>query len=180
MNDQSTSVRVAFGLGSNLGDRLAYLQSAVDTITADPGITVVAVSPVVATDPVGGPEQPDYLNAVLVVDSTLPPTELLALAQLAELQADRQRTERWGPRTLDVDVLAVGDYLSDDPQLTVPHPRALQRAFVLVPWAAVDPQFEIQRSHQPSTTVADALTALTSADKAGVRPTELVLQTGTG
>jgi len=133
--------RVAFGLGSNLGDRGSNLQFAVDLIAADPGVRVVGVSAVYETTPVGGPEQNDYLNAVLVVESVLTPEELLTLAQLCEESAERKRGTRWGPRTLDVDVLAVGDARSADSALTLPHPRIRERAFVLKPWADVDPDF---------------------------------------
>jgi 2-amino-4-hydroxy-6-hydroxymethyldihydropteridine diphosphokinase len=99
----------------------------------------VAVSSVFETDPVGGPEQSAYLNAVLVVDTTLAPDGLLVLAHRAEAAFDRTREVRWGPRTLDVDVLAVGSQVVAEPDLVVPHPRAHERAFVLVPWAEADP-----------------------------------------
>ena len=130
---------MAFGLGANLGDRQAALQQAIDQICASPGITPVAVSAIVETDPVGGPEQPDYFNAVLVVDSDLAPRQLLRLAQSAEDSAGRIREIRWGPRTLDVDLLAVGELISTDSDLILPHPRAHERGFVLLPWAEVDP-----------------------------------------
>jgi 2-amino-4-hydroxy-6-hydroxymethyldihydropteridine diphosphokinase len=129
--------RVAFGLGANLGDRVAALQGAVDLIA--PRLADAAVSSVYDTAPVGGPEQPDYANAVLVGDTDLEPRQLLDLAHDAETAWQRTRDVRWGPRTLDVDVLVVGDVTQDDPELTLPHPRAHERAFVLVPWAEVDP-----------------------------------------
>jgi 2-amino-4-hydroxy-6-hydroxymethyldihydropteridine diphosphokinase len=138
-----TSRRAAFGLGSNVGDRLAYLQGAVDRIAVEPGVRLFGVSKVYVTAPVGGPEQGDYLNAVVVVDTTLTPEELLGLAQRCEEAAGRERREHWGPRTLDVDVLAVGDIVLDDSSLTLPHPRATERAFVLRPWADVDPLFVV-------------------------------------
>ncbi len=97
------------------------------------------VSPVYETAPVGGPEQPDYLNAVVAVETTLSAHELLRVAQGIEAEADRVRTVRWGPRTLDVDVLLVGDEHVDDPDLVVPHPRMTERAFVVVPLADLDP-----------------------------------------
>lgn len=134
--------RVAFGLGANLGDRLAALQGAVDLLCAA-GPTPVAVSPVYQTAPVGGPDQPDYLNAVLVVETDQAPRDLLALAQRVEQAFRRTREVRWGPRTLDVDVLAIGADVVDEPDLQVPHPRAAERAFVLVPWAAADPEAEL-------------------------------------
>jgi 2-amino-4-hydroxy-6-hydroxymethyldihydropteridine diphosphokinase len=133
------SRRAYLGIGSNLGDRLAYLQLAVDELSATDGIAVVAVSPVYETAPVGGPEQPDYLNAVVAVDTVLTARELLGVAQGIEAAAERVRTVRWGPRTLDVDVLLVGDERVDDADLVVPHPRLAERAFVVVPLAELDP-----------------------------------------
>jgi 2-amino-4-hydroxy-6-hydroxymethyldihydropteridine diphosphokinase len=135
--------RAALGLGSNLGDRVAYLESAIATIAAAPGVSVVGVSPFVESTAVGGPDQPDYINAVVVIDTSLNAGALLALAQRCETDAQRVRHERWGPRTLDVDVLAYGAETRDDPQLTLPHPLATQRAFVMVPWATVDPDFVV-------------------------------------
>lgn len=136
--------RVALGLGANLGDRAAALRRAVEIIESDPAVDVVSVSTIIETDPVGGPEQPDYLNAVMVIETTLPPDAVLALAHRAEQDAGRVREVRWGPRTLDVDVLAYDDVESDDPVLTLPHPRALEREFVLAPWAEVDPEFVVK------------------------------------
>jgi 2-amino-4-hydroxy-6-hydroxymethyldihydropteridine diphosphokinase len=133
--------RVALSIGANLGDRLAALQYAVDTL-AEVG-RVVALSDVYETDPVGGPEQPDYFNAVVVLQTDVPPLEVLAAAHRAEQGKGRSREVRWGARTLDVDVLAYGQEVSTDPVLTLPHPRALERAFVLVPWAAIDPGFRL-------------------------------------
>jgi 2-amino-4-hydroxy-6-hydroxymethyldihydropteridine diphosphokinase len=111
----------------------------VDGLAATDGITVIAVSPVYETEPVGGPEQPDYLNAVVAVETDRTPRQLLEVAQRLEHQAGRVRGERWGPRTLDVDVLLVGDEHVDEPDLVVPHPRLFERAFVMVPLADLDP-----------------------------------------
>jgi 2-amino-4-hydroxy-6-hydroxymethyldihydropteridine diphosphokinase len=123
-------------IGSNLGDRLAHLQGAVDAVRP----WLVAVSPVYETAPWGPVLQDDYLNAVLVVeDSAATPRDWLRRAQAAEQGAGRTRDVRWGPRTLDVDVVAVDGVRSDDPELTLPHPRAHERAFVLVPWLDVEP-----------------------------------------
>src|ERR1700736_3015367 len=99
----------SLGTTSPLGDRPARLQAAVDGLAATPGVTSVAVSPVYETAPIGGPPQPDYLNAVVAVDTALSARALLGVAQRLERDADRVRRERWGPRTLDVDVLLVGD-----------------------------------------------------------------------
>jgi 2-amino-4-hydroxy-6-hydroxymethyldihydropteridine diphosphokinase len=156
--------RAALALGSNLGDRAGLLQGAVDTLVALPGIAAVAVSPVYATDPVGGPaDQPEYLNAVVVVDTDLAPLDLLRHCHQVEQAAGRARTVRWGARTLDVDLLAVGATTWSDPTLQLPHPRAHERAFVLVPWADVDPGFVLPGHGR----VADLAAA---ADRTGLRP----------
>lgn len=135
--------RAALALGSNLGDRLASLGLAVGTLAATSGVTVVAVSPIFETEPVGGPEQPDFLNAVVVVDTSLSPAELLDLAHRIESAAGRTREVHWGARTLDVDLLALDDVVVDTADLTLPHPRAHLRGFVLRPWAEVDPDFVV-------------------------------------
>jgi 2-amino-4-hydroxy-6-hydroxymethyldihydropteridine diphosphokinase len=150
--------RAYLGIGSNLGERLGYLQLAVDELAAADGVTVVGVSPVYETAPVGGPEQPDYLNAVVAVDTTLTAHELLRVAQAIETEAERVRTVRWGPRTLDVDVLLVGDERIDTPDLVVPHPRMAARAFVVVPLADLDPAW---RSRIPADSDSVRLTGLT-------------------
>ncbi len=134
--------RAALALGSNLGDRLDYLQGAVDSLTESPEISPVGVSSVYETEAVG-PEQPPYLNAVLVVETSLSARTLLERAHAVEDAFGRVRDVRWGPRTLDVDVLALGDKVVSDHDLQVPHPRLAERAFVLVPWAEVDPSFEV-------------------------------------
>jgi dihydroneopterin aldolase/2-amino-4-hydroxy-6-hydroxymethyldihydropteridine diphosphokinase len=107
------------------------------------GLALVALSPVYETVPVGGPPQPEYLNAVLIAETTLPATALLHRVQAVEAAFGRVRQEVWGPRTLDVDVIVYGDVVSDDPELTLPHPRARERAFVLAPWLDADPDAEI-------------------------------------
>jgi len=127
-------------LGSNLGDRLAELRAGVDLLARR--FPVLAVSPVYETDPVGGPEQPAYLNCVVLLD-TGDPEVLLAAAHDAERSRGRLRTARWGPRTLDVDVISVDGRVQPDARLTLPHPRAHERAFVLVPWLDVDPDAEL-------------------------------------
>ena len=132
--------RAYLSIGSNLGDRLEYLQHAVDGLAAEPGVTIAGVSAVYETDPVGGPEQPPYLNAVVAVDTTLDAHALLRVAQRLESGAARVRAERWGPRTLDVDVLLVGDQTVDSPDLVVPHPRMFERGFVLAPLGDLDPE----------------------------------------
>lgn len=121
------------GLGSNLGDRLANLQSAVELLAAQPGVKVVRSSRVYETDPVGGPPQTDYLNAVVEVETGLSPRELLDACMEVERLLGRIRNERWGPRIIDVDVLTYGEEEIDEPGLMVPHPRMHERGFVLVP-----------------------------------------------
>ena len=129
---------VVLSLGSNLGDRLANLQLGVSVVCAG-GLDCCAVSGVYQTAPVGGPDQDDYLNAVVLATSCLPASEVLARCQAAEAAAGRIRTVRWGPRTLDADIIKCGDEVRTDPLLTLPHPRAHERAFVLVPWLDVEP-----------------------------------------
>ena len=134
-------MRAALALGANLGDRFDTLQAAVDALADETAI--VAVSAIFETEPVGGPAQPDYYNAVVVVDTDVTAVELLELAHRIEAAAGRVRGQRWGPRTLDVDVLTYADQRSDDPDLTLPHPRAHERAFVLLPWLDADPDARI-------------------------------------
>jgi 2-amino-4-hydroxy-6-hydroxymethyldihydropteridine diphosphokinase len=146
-------------IGSNVGDRLGHLQSAVDAMRQ----WLRAVSPVYETEPWGPVAQDDYLNAVLLVtDAGARAADWLDRAQAAERTAGRTRETRWGPRTLDVDLVTVDDLRSDDPELTLPHPRAAQRTFVLVPWLAVDPEAQLA-----GRAVRDLLATLPSGD---VRP----------
>ena len=131
--------RVHLGLGSNLGNRWSSLSSAVEALRDLDGALVV--SPVYETDPVGGPGgQGRYLNVVVALDTALAPEELLGVAARLEADAGRVRTVRFGPRTLDVDILLIDGYSSDDPLLTVPHPRMWERAFVVVPLRDVAPE----------------------------------------
>lgn len=152
-------------IGSNLGNRLETLQGAVDALEDTPGIRIRAVSPVYETEPWGVEPgtQPSYFNAVVVLRTTLPPSALLERAQAIEEAFHRVRDERWGPRTLDVDIVSYADVVSDDPLLTLPHPRAHERAFVLAPWHDVDPQAQLP-GRGP---VAELLTAVT---REGVTP----------
>src|SRR5437588_1763279 len=131
-------VRALLGLGSNLGDRLANLQRAVDLLGARDGIGVRGSSRVYETDPVGGPPQPEYLNAVIEVETALDPYGLLGACREVEDALGRERLERWGPRTIDVGILTFGDQDIDQPDLIVPHPRMHERGFVLVPLLELD------------------------------------------
>ena len=121
-------MRVFLSLGSNMGDRRAHLRDAVHSL---PG--VVAVSPVYETDPEGGPEQGPYLNCVVELDVDITARQLLGICHRLESAAHRVRTVRWGPRTLDVDILLMGELRVDEPDLQIPHPRMRQRRFVLQP-----------------------------------------------
>ncbi len=133
------AVRAFVSLGSNLGDRRSYLSDALQGLP-----DVVAVSKLYETDPVGGPPgQGAYLNCVVELRTKLTPRELLAVAQALESAAERVRVERWGPRTLDVDILLVGEEKVDDPDLTIPHPRMWERGFVLAPLADLAPELVV-------------------------------------
>lgn len=139
-------MRAFVALGSNLGDRWGHLRAALAGL---PG--VVGVSGVYETEPVGGPAgQPPYLNAVVELDTALLPGQLLEVGQALEAAAGRVRAERWGPRTLDVDVLLVGDLVVDEPDLAVPHPRMWERAFVLIPLHDLAPDLVAERPADPA------------------------------
>jgi 2-amino-4-hydroxy-6-hydroxymethyldihydropteridine diphosphokinase len=122
-------------LGANLGDRSGRLRCGLEVLGQH--VAVRKVSPVYETEPVGVTGQPDFLNLVALLDSD-DPERVFVAAQSAEQSQGRLRTRRWGARSLDVDVISVDSIVSDDPRLTLPHPRARERGFVLVPWLAVD------------------------------------------
>jgi 2-amino-4-hydroxy-6-hydroxymethyldihydropteridine diphosphokinase len=157
--------RAVLSLGSNLGNRLETLQGAVDALEDTPGLRVKAVSPVYETEPWGVEpgSQPTYFNAVVVLKTTLPPSSLLERAHAIEEAFHRVRDGRWGPRTIDVDIVAYADVVSGDPVLTLPHPHAHERAFVLAPWHDVEPEAQLP-DRGP---VAHLLTAVT---REGVLP----------
>ncbi len=152
------SRRAYLALGSNLGDRLAHLQHALDRLRDTDTVTLNAVSRVYETDPVGGPEQGAYLNAVVAVDTDLSPRALLALAHRLERDAQRVRRERWGPRTLDVDILLYGDLRIEEEDLVIPHPRMWERGFVLAPLRDVAPHLVDAHASWPG--VREAAVAL--------------------
>ncbi len=131
------SERIYLGLGSNLGDRLGNLTAAVEGLERR-AVHTARSSRVYETDPVGGPPQPEYLNAVIEVDTELEPAELLRACLDAERELGRVRGERWGPRVIDIDLLTYGDRTISEPGLEVPHPRMHERAFVLVPLLELD------------------------------------------
>ena len=154
--------RAVLSLGSNLGDRMGFLELAVEGF-AD---VLVAASPVYETAPWGVTDQPDFLNAVLVVEAEgVDEWGWLRRGQELERAAERVREQRWGPRTLDVDVVSVDDVRSDDPELLLPHPGTASRATVLVPWLAVDPEAQLP-GRGP---VAGLLAALPQDEIEGVR-----------
>ncbi|KUI46398.1 2-amino-4-hydroxy-6-hydroxymethyldihydropteridine pyrophosphokinase [Mycobacterium sp. GA-1199] len=163
-------------IGSNLGDRLAMLRSVVDGL----GDALRAASPVYETAPWGGVEQEPFLNAVLVADDpALDGHGWLRRAHEFEQSAERVRAQRWGPRTLDVDIVTCRsggrELISQDPDLTLPHPRAHQRAFVLVPWLVVEPDAALTVAGRLRR-VDELLAALQPAERDGVHRTELVLR----
>ncbi|MFE6620438.1 2-amino-4-hydroxy-6-hydroxymethyldihydropteridine diphosphokinase [Streptomyces sp. NPDC057740] len=157
--------RAVISLGANLGNRLETLQGAIDALEDTPGVRVKGVSPVYETEPWGVEPgtQPSYFNAIVVLKTTLPPSSLLERAHAVEEAFHRVRDERWGARTLDVDIVAYADIVSDDPTLTLPHPRAHERAFVLAPWHDLEPEAQLPGVG----TVADLLAVVT---RDGVTP----------
>lgn len=132
-----------FSLGSNLGERFDYLQGATNALRATPGLTVTAISSVYETTPVGLVDQPDFLNIIVLTESTLSSMVMLERAMAIEDAYARVRLVAGGPRTVDVDLIAVGDRQLNGETLTLPHPRAHERAFVLMPWHEVDPEAAI-------------------------------------
>lgn len=157
-----TPVRAYVGLGANLGDRRAQLRWAVAALDRQAGVRVVGVASLYGSRPVGVVDQPDFLNSVVALDTVLPADRLLERLLELERQAGRVRLRRWGPRTLDLDLLwYAGRVIRRPPQLVVPHPRAAERAFVLVPWAELAPDTVIP-GHGPVGRLAEAI------DRSGV------------
>lgn len=148
-------MRAVLSIGSNMDDRRALLQTVFDEFAAE----TVAASPIYSTPPWGVTDQDEFLNAVLIVDVEESPMELLRRGQALEQAAERVRVRLWGPRTLDVDIVQVEGVTSSEPELTLPHPYAHQRAFVLVPWLAADPDARLG-----DTPVADLIAALDPAE----------------
>jgi 2-amino-4-hydroxy-6-hydroxymethyldihydropteridine diphosphokinase len=137
--------RAVLALGSNLGERLASLQGAVNALADTPDVWITAVSPVYETEPVDcPPDAKNFLNAVVLIDTTLAASRLMDRALAIEDAFERERSEvKNAPRTLDVDLIVVGDRRSDEDFLRLPHPRAAERAFVLRPWLDLEPEAEI-------------------------------------
>ena len=141
------SERAILALGGNLGDRKATIKAAIKDIKALDGVEVISKSPLyesfAATE--DGPDEsaPRYLNGVIEIETTLKPGNLLTELRKIETAHGRVRLERWGSRTLDIDIITYGSLIKDGKRLTIPHPRAYQRAFVVVPWAAMDPSAKL-------------------------------------
>lgn len=136
--------RVYIGLGANLGDRERTIRRALDLLAAEPGVRVVAVSALRETEPVGLVDQPRFLNGAAALDTELSPRELLERLLAVERALGRRRDgQRFGPRTIDLDLLVYGDLELDEPRLTVPHPRLHERRFALEPLAELDPELVV-------------------------------------
>lgn len=158
-------VEAVLALGANLGDAQGTLRRAVAELGTLTGVDVVRVGPLARTAAVGGPEQPDFLNTVVIVQTTLSPRELLHGCQSVEAGNGRVRDVRWGPRTLDIDIVVFGDVIGSATDLELPHPRANERAFVLAPWAHLDPE-----AHLPGLGGGPvAALAATAHDREGIR-----------
>lgn len=140
-------VKAVLALGSNLGASEDTLAQAVADLAAHEKIEITRVSPIAITAPVGGPAgQPDYTNMVIEIAVAMRPFMLLEYCQSIEEKHHRTREVRWGPRTLDIDIIDIASLEMDDPDLTLPHPRAAERAFVLEPWARMDPAAQLMGS----------------------------------
>lgn len=147
LND--TFAQVYIGLGSNLDDPVAQLDAAIGWLQSEAHVSLLVVSGYYATAPIGGPaDQPDFVNAVAEISTRLTPESLLAALQQIEARQQRERKERWGPRTLDLDILLYGEERISLPHLTIPHPRMTERAFVLVPLADLVPD-DLELDGQP-------------------------------
>ncbi|MDT8440203.1 MAG: 2-amino-4-hydroxy-6-hydroxymethyldihydropteridine diphosphokinase [Desulfuromonadales bacterium] len=152
------SQRVFLGLGSNLGNRLAFLRGGRDMLVDRFDVNLVVASGVYESTALGGPaDNPPFYNAVLEVATTLSPRQLLLACQTVEDEFGRTRPERWAPRTLDIDILLYGDLVVDDPELIIPHPRFYERAFVLAPLLAIAPELVCPRQQRPIARLVDAL-----------------------
>ena len=151
-----SGVRAYIGLGSNLADREGTIEQAVGLLGAEPGIEVVSVSSLRETEPWGRVAQPAFLNGAVALETTLEPRALLGVLLDVERRLGRVRDERWGPRTIDLDLLLYGDVVLDEPGLTVPHPLLHERAFVLEPLQELDPELAVPGRGS----VADLLAAL--------------------
>lgn len=160
-------IRAYLGLGANLGDRLANLREVVRMLDEHPSCRVTACSSIYETDPVGPVDQPDFLNAVIAIETELEPEELLDLVHNIENRLGRVRTLKWGPRVIDIDILLYGQLEMQADGLTLPHPELMKRAFVLVPFAEIAPDVEISG--------IEARQAAAEINRTGIRLTNLSL-----
>ncbi len=160
MSAEAGVVVAALGLGGNVGDVAAAFVEALARLAATPGVSLAALSSVYRAPPWGKLDQPDFLNMSALVETTLPARALLALCLDVERGLGRERRERWGPRLIDIDILAYGEATIDEPDLKVPHPRLAERAFALAPLAEIAPRLTVG-----GRTIADWLTRV---DPAGV------------
>jgi dihydroneopterin aldolase/2-amino-4-hydroxy-6-hydroxymethyldihydropteridine diphosphokinase len=167
---------VVIGLGSNLGDRMRLLTDAVEALADLPRFTLTGVSPLVESDPIGGPDQPHYYNGVVLGGYAGSPAALLRALHAIEHTLGRTREVRWGARTLDLDLVQFGqpgsdrERLSDDPALLLPHPGAIERAFVLLPWSRLDPDATLRTGPSVSDPVVRVADRLAGLDTRGMRP----------
>ena len=149
--------RAYIAIGSNLGDRRAYLEAGIKEIAALPNTRLAAISCAYETRPLGPVAQPDFLNAVFAIETSLPPEPLLAALLAAEKKYQRQRHIHWGPRTLDLDLLLYGERVIENMDLTLPHPRMHERSFVLVPLCEIAPRLSHPVTGRPFATYLAAL-----------------------
>jgi 2-amino-4-hydroxy-6-hydroxymethyldihydropteridine diphosphokinase len=167
---ESASFATVLAFGANLGERAQTIRDAASELASSPGILSVRLSSLhesVAVTPAGpAPEEPAYLNAVALVETTLSPRSLLQLALRIELQFGRVRAQRWAARTLDIDIVAYADARVSEPDLVIPHPEAANRLFVLSPWLELDPEATLAGAGR----VADIVAVLTATD---TRPAEV-------
>ena len=148
--------KTAIALGSNLGDSITILENSLTVINSTPGINLEAVSSWYRTKPIG-PPQPDYLNGCAILNVRQTPEELLALLQAIELQFGRVRNEKWGARTLDLDIILYDDLIINTSNLTIPHPRMHERAFVLVPLAQIAADWQEPRTGKAIAQLAEKI-----------------------
>lgn len=155
------------GIGSNLGDRLGYLQAGAASLSQLPGTAILTKSAIYETEPVGGVEQGPFLNGVIKIETGLSPDQLLEAVQHIEKENGRERLVHWGPRTLDMDILAYGQQTVEKTYLKIPHPYLQERAFVLVPWAEIDRDWQVPHLG----TVNELLEKLPVLELVGVKKT---------
>ena len=155
------------GIGSNMGDRLGYLQAGAGALGRLPATTILAKSSIYETEPVGGVEQGPFLNGVIKIETGLSPEQLLEAVQQIEKTNGRERLVHWGPRTLDIDILAYGQQTVEKTYLKIPHPYLQERAFVLVPWAEIGDNWQVPQLG----TVSELFAALPVLELVGVKKT---------